>query len=359
MSTLGDVFSAIEDFRAALFMDQNSEDSSLSAAAASAGLRGILGGLVSPLQNVHATGVGIRMRKEELFPSEFVIKVYVFQKLQGLSKQLIPRILRKPFQNVEIDIEELPVVQVNAKGASAAPGNPHQARRRPIVGGLQVQPRGASKVGTLGGFVRPAGVSNGVVFALSNNHVIGPLNGATIGSEIVQPDGGRPNNGFARLSNFEPIHITSQSNPFPPRNRMDAALARVTDLSQIQTGSMFRLPGYSPQLIATQPGMRVVKSGRTTGVTTGAAAGMTTAMRVNNLQVNYGTLQRPLIGIFDGAIVINGDNGTAFSKSGDSGSFILDRGTGRATALLFAGNGSRTFACDLTAVCSRFNVVPV
>lgn len=356
MSSLGEVLSAIEDFRSDLFMDQNSESSTLTATVASAGIRGLLGGFVSPLQNVHATGVGIRMRKGKLFPSEFVIKVYVFQKLEGLGK-LIPKILAKPFHNVDIDIEELPVVQVNSKRATAktGPGSAHQSRRRPIIGGLQVQPRGASSVGTLGGFVRPAGVANGVIFALSNNHVLGPLNGASIGSEIVQPDSRRSDNGFARLSNFEPIHIASQSNPFPPRNRMDAALARVTDLSQIQTGAMFRIPNYSPHLIAIQPGMDVVKSGRSTGVTTG----ITGATRVNNLHVNFGTQQRPLMGIFDGAIVIRGNNGRAFSASGDSGSFILDRSSSRATALLFAGYQSQAFACDLTAVCSRFNVVPV
>jgi hypothetical protein len=100
--------------------------------------------------------------------------------------------------------------------------------------------------------------------------------------------------------------------------------------------------------------MRVTKSGRTTGVTTGRI----TAIRVDGVTVNYGTLQNPVIGTFDNCVQIMGTTGRPFSDRGDSGSVILDASSGRPVALLFAGNGTSTTACDLTAVCTRFNVVP-
>ena len=43
----------------------------------------------------------------------------------------------------------------------------------------------------------------------------------------------------------------------------------VADLNLIQPGRMFGINNYVPQLATAVPGMRVIKSGRTTGVTTG------------------------------------------------------------------------------------------
>ena len=357
MSALNDVLLAIDDFRSDLFSDQNSEEAALTPAAASAGLRGMLGDFVSPLQNIHATGVGIRRKDGELLPSEFVIKVYVFHKVAGLSK-LIPKILSKSFHGVEIDIEELPVMQIGAKKksatASATTPTQHRARRRPIPGGVEIQPRGANFVGTLGGFVRSiSGPST--VFALSNNHVLANTNRLPIGTEISQPFSSSLTDVFARLTSFDTIQLASATNPFPARNRIDAAIARVANTTLIRTGSMFGISNYTPTLKAPLPGMIVTKSGRTTGVT----AGRVTAIRVNGVRVNYGTQTAPSIGTFDGCIQVVGNGGSPFSAGGDSGSFILERATGRPVALLFAGNGQTTTACDLTAVCTRFSVLPV
>ena len=54
-----------------------------------------------------------------------------------------------------------------------------------------------------------------------------------------------------------------------------------------------------------------------------------------------------------------GAAGTAFSRPGDSGSIILDKKSGQPVALLFAGDGVTTTACDLAAACQRFGVRPV
>jgi len=100
--------------------------------------------------------------------------------------------------------------------------------------------------------------------------------------------------------------------------------------------------------------MRVTKSGRTTGVTTGVV----TAVNVNNVQVNYGTQSNPRIASFNETVQIVGDDGRPFSAPGDSGSVILDRGSKKPVALLFAGDGRATTACSFAGVCRDFNVMP-
>ena len=104
------------------------------------------------------------------------------------------------------------------------------------------------------------------------------------------------------------------------------------------------------------PGMRVIKSGRTTGLTTG----IVTATRVNGTQVNYGTRIAPRIATFNDTIQIVSDvDGKPFSAPGDSGSVILDLETGRPVALLFAGDGRTTTACDIGGVCKQFQAFPI
>jgi hypothetical protein len=102
--------------------------------------------------------------------------------------------------------------------------------------------------------------------------------------------------------------------------------------------------------------MKVIKSGRTTGVTTGTI----TAIKVNGVRVNYADRgQPPKIATFNNCVEIVGDNGIPFSNPGDSGSVILEASTGKPVALLFAGDGVTTTACDLPSLCRRLNVVPV
>jgi hypothetical protein len=56
---------------------------------------------------------------------------------------------------------------------------------------------------------------------------------------------------------------------------------------------------------------------------------------------------------FRQTIVIEGRNGTTFSDHGDSGSAIVRDGT--VVGLLFAGNGTQTYACDITNVLAALN----
>lgn len=375
MARFEDVLAALGHYRAALQTQvlQDIERQSRAPLSEAQAMRafsqgGALPATATPLTNVHATGAGIRVRNGEIVPGDFVLKVYVFEKLD-LGGQT-PALTRR-FGNIEIDVEPLPVQLAAAKasrpqrrtrtaqraaGAQAMIAN--RNRIRPVVGGVSIAPLNANYIGTLGCFVR--GLASGVeqIYALSNNHVLADVNSLPIGTPICQPGPEtaptNPGDVFAALSTFIPVRFpTSRSARVV--NRFDAAIARVTDLNLIRTGRMLGIGNYNPDLAAPVPGTAVTKSGRTTGVTTGTI----TAIHVNGVHINYGTQANPRIAVFDDAIEIIGTGGQPFSLPGDSGSVILERNTGRPVALLFAGDGRTTDACDLAGVCRQFQVLPV
>jgi hypothetical protein len=218
---------------------------------------------------------------------------------------------------------------------------------------VEIGPLGGNFVGTLGCFVRRGPGDSGPLFVLSNNHVLADVNRFALGTPFTQPFSANRDDVIATLSDFEPIRFPSPGSQ--PRNVIDAAVAGVTAPGQVVLGRMLNIANYTPQLLAPRPGTAVTKAGRTTGVTSGTIR----AIRVRGVQVNYGTRQNPIIATFDNAITITGARGTAFSNPGDSGSVILDKPSGRPVALLFAGDGLTTTACDLAAACARFSVHPV
>jgi hypothetical protein len=237
----------------------------------------------------------------------------------------------------------------------------HRSRQRPVVGGVSIAPVNQDYVGTLGGFLRRAVNGMEQIFALSNNHVLADVNQLAIGTNIVQPGPElgvmlQPGDVFATLSAFVPIEFPL-SRLQPVVNRVDAAIALIPQeyVGLIELGKQFGIPNYTPQLTVPLPGMRVIKSGRTTGVTRGVIK----ATHVNGVQVNYSDTHTPRVATFNSAITIIGDEGQPFSNPGDSGALILEEATGRPVALLFAGDGRTTTACDLGDVCQRFQAFPV
>ena len=364
MASYGDVLAALRDYRIELELSaQQEQESQLTTGMTtitSFAARGGVSAFATPLNNVHATGVGVRVRKNTVMPDDFVIKVYVFDKLtEELGIELM-----KQFRGVEIDVEPLPIQLALATRtappitATATRPADHRIKHRPILPGVSIAPLNEVFVGTLGCFVRRVVGGSEQLLALSNNHVLADTNRLPIGTSIVQPGPEvaptAPDDVFAALSAFIPIAFPS-GRLTPVTNRFDAALAVVTNARLIERGKVFGVSRYVPRLASATPGMRVIKSGRTTGVTTGVV----TATRVNGVQVNYGSRTAPRLATFNDTVEIVGDNGAPFSAPGDSGSVILDRDTGRPVALLFAGDGRTTTACDLAGVCQQLNVAPV
>lgn len=358
MADYGKVLSVLKDFRNDLEQQTQEEvEAQFSGGMVTMSAFAMHGGVSAfstPLSNVHATGVGIRVRNGKPVTDEFVLKVYVYDKTD-LGNDTPA--LMKDYAGVEVDVEPLPIQQALSQAAPAAAVPPQRQRHRPVVGGLSIAPINEPFVGTLGCFLRRVSAGAEQVFALSNNHVLADTNRLPIGTPIVQPgpevEPAKPGDVFAALSAFIPIQFPA-SRLHPVTNRFDAAIAVVADLNLIQRGQIFGINNYTPKLATAVPGMPVIKSGRTTGVTTGVV----TAINVDRVQINYGTQTSPRIATFNDTIEIVGDNGP-FSAPGDSGSVILNRDTGQPVALLFAGDGRTTTTCDLGGICRRFQALPV
>jgi hypothetical protein len=359
MATYKDTLSVLDAFRAELHSQRSEEEEGVVSAFST---RGAMSAFSTPLNNIHATGVGVRIRRGEIIPDDFVIKVYVFDKVE--STDGIPDLMRQ-FEGVGVDVEALPIqmalantkrTQPQSEGdvATATATVRNRERTRPIVGGVSVAPIDVGYVGTLGCFVKLARPGTNIIYALSNNHVFADSNQLPFDTNIVQPGpelGVVFNSGdiFAALNTK--IIIEQNRN-----NLFDAAIAVVRDRSKIQLGTILGISNYTPKLKTPVPGMKVIKSGRTTGVTTGTVTGV----GVGLVRVKYEPQGAPsFIASFDRCIQIVGDGGRSFSAPGDSGSVILEAATGRPVALLFAGNNVTTTACDLSSLCQQLGVVPV
>jgi len=240
---------------------------------------------------------------------------------------------------------------------------PEQQLHRPLACGLQIQnfddddregelAKGFMIIGTLGCFVE---LANHAVAILSNNHVVAGENRGQIGKDrILQPGNFSfdPAMHVATLSDFAQL-VASPSGASivggsVVYNDIDAGVASLS-LGQIHVQSY--LPGRlaaGPKGTATATvNDRVHKVGRTTGLTYG---------EVKQVGVVVGPVGYGIGGCwFRQSIIIEGVNGTTFSDHGDSGSAIVRDSDGMVLGLLYAGNGTQTYACPIGSVMSRLN----
>ncbi len=259
-------------------------------------------------------------------------------------------------ETVTADIES----QLRVSHPQAASFVPERGLVRPLVCGLQLQnvddddrqrKAGALQpgfiiIGTLGCFVT---LADGSTAILSNNHVLAGENRGLKGKDrILQPG----NLTFtaaqhvATLTDFVALK-PSPANARPARgnvvfNAVDAAVAR---LEQGAAFSQAYLPARTqpaPHGLGTaKVGDKVFKIGRTTGLTNGTITAVGTV--VGPIGYDPGNCW------FSQQFEIVGDHGTMFSDHGDSGSAILST-TGEVLGLLYAGNGTHTYACPIQAV---------
>lgn len=178
--------------------------------------------------------------------------------------------------------------------------------------------------GTFGAVVYDKKTHNPLI--LSNNHVLANTSladkpKAKVNDLIVQPaktDG--KNRALGRLEKYAAL------NSYPKANIVDCAVARpiIGDNIEPEILEIGRINGTTKAKI----GMKIRKSGRTTGLTTGEikAVGAT-------IKVNYG----------DGLFLKFVDQIVAspMSEPGDSGALVVDRNN-KAVGLLFAGSNKST-----------------
>lgn len=208
---------------------------------------------------------------------------------------------------------------------------------RPLVAGHSVAHQKVT-AGTLGAWVHRG---DGVPLILSNNHVLANSNHAKLGDSIVQPgpadDRRRRGGPIGLLDEF--VFLGKQG------NAVDAALATVGkpyEPQNLAIPEVGLVPGHYSGSVGEVIGLKVQKTGRTTGHTWGNVQGLAL-----NLPVDYGDI-RPRVIRFDQVLEISGKNGP-FSDGGDSGSLVAD-GDGWAVGLLFAGDDAATYANHIPSV---------
>lgn len=225
----------------------------------------------------------------------------------------------------EVDIEY--IGQTVAFASQKSPAF-YQARRRPLRIGSSISDINSqfNSAGTLGCFVADR-KSPFYLGMLSNNHVIAGENATKKGSALVQPgtlDGGtKKDDTVGELWKVIKLKKTGS-------NAVDAAVGAIysdIDYDEDKIGTLGNLSGVGDAALLPQ-GAFVYKVGRTTGQTKGRIK----AFDIDNVLVQYdaGVMR------FDNQLEIEGTGNKPFSKSGDSGSLVVDSGR-KAIGLLFAG----------------------
>lgn len=306
-------------------------------------------GKVLGLKNVVGVGVGYKHVGEES-TGEPAFIVYVEKKLppSDLSRS---HIVPKKIGGLATDVVEIGVVK--ALGARTS-------RERPCQPGVSIG-HYQSSAGTFGAVVRDK--KTGELMILSNNHVL--ANGSSIqeakakpGDPILQPgpyDGGTVKDRIGTLDRYVPI-VKSESKSdcpvalavakaatrflnvvkkdyevrfyrkFDAENTVDCALAKI-DAADLVANTVLEI-GDIKGVSEVKSGVKVLKSGRTTGVTSGVIISTSTTLQVE--------MKEDEKVWFSDQVVTDMD-----SKPGDSGSLVVDENM-KAVGLLFAGSDKLT-----------------
>ena len=176
-------------------------------------------------------------------------------------------------------------------------------------------------------------------FILSNNHVLGAVgpdlcpNTATPGTWTLQPGtldiGLDPGNDLSFIAGIFVASVPIEFSPFA-NNLVDAAISFTTE--GLASTNILDIGSPNVGFEFPTPGMKVIKSGRTTGVTTGTVQSVNTTSLVNYGE-GCGTAR------FVAQVIVT--PGT-FSAGGDSGAVILNEDTLNPVGLLFAGSETST-----------------
>ena len=291
--------------------------------------------------NVTAVDVGYKIRENEI-TDELAIRVHVERK-----KQIEELKDYEKFSTTGEDDRQgsfsVDVIEGNygpsvMVGIEAAAVN-RKSRVSPLIGGISV---GHPKVsaGTLGAIVWDK--TDCQVAILSNWHVLCGSTTCQVGDSIYQPgvfDGGTAADEVAKLKRFQ------------LNNHMDAAIAGLTGRRPYVRDILEFNPiagVESPRL-----GMKVVKSGRTTGLTEGIIDGVNMSLSLN---YGGGTVQAftDQIHIVPRPPWPNIDY--EVSKGGDSGSVWINESNNKAVGLHFAGETTASPA-DEHAIANRMEKV--
>ena len=295
-----------------------------------------------PDHNVVGIGVGRKFKRGKSTRTR-CIRIYVERKL--------PRQLIHPDHLIPDTVEGIPtdVIETGHFRAYLPRVPASQKRSRPARPGCSIgfqfpnAQAGELMAGTLGALV----TGDGVLYILSNNHVLANENSLSIGTNIFQPgllDNGNPvNDAIAKLAKFVPLE---KDKP----NRVDCAIATILDANAVIPTILPKIGRLtSAEPIEVVEGVEVEKTGRATGYTVGTVFDVSATVPID---FELGRL------IFEDQLLIRGNAG-AFSDGGDSGSLVVDRISGRATGLVVGGSPEFAIANHISEVLQALNVTLV
>lgn len=288
---------------------------------------------IESLPHVVGTGVG-KKRVGGQKTDETSLVVFVNRKVPDTDlaePERIPRTIDLDDETTSTDVQQVGDITTQAVVDPVDRQSQRTGQYRPAPAGVSVAHPLVS-AGTLGSTTLET--ADGEMVVLTNAHVAAPQKQASEGDLLLQPgpaDGGSEDDDIGALSEW------SEINPNEP-NTTDSALVTVDpDDIEPEILGIGPLTGFDEPDIDTNE--EYVKSGRTTGVTSGDLRSRDARVRVG------GYYDEPVI--FEGVDVFG-----PMSASGDSGSLIgLDDGDGfTATDLLFAGSDQSTIGIPMSAV---------
>ena len=270
----------------------------------------------------NVVGVGISEKQVEGKASgDLTVCFYVKKKLppsRVLGSNMVPSAISLPSDKaVFTDVKEIGQIQPEALPAK---------KSAPIQSGFSVG-HFKSTAGTVAAIVR----KTGVLYILSNSHVLAQSGKGKVGDKILYPgpaDGGTASTNLAAtLSEFIPFDLSGSLN-----NKMDAALAEIVHERISSVDLALALAGEPLTTIAPERDMKIVKVGRTTGRTSGKVVDVN--FRFTLKYPNVGS-----VGYLDQVLC------TRYTDAGDSGSLVIAEDTKKIVGLHFAGaNGGSVFS---------------
>ena len=246
------------------------------------------------------------------------ITFYVKEKLpkSRLTRRLL---LPKTIAGLTCDVVACGAVKPAQGGSPSDPLDP-------VTPGAQIQVEGAEP-GTLGGFVTDA---DGEECLISNCHVLSADLATGEGASVFQPAFGFP--GSRRIATVKTVVSISANG----RNRVDVALARMD--SGIRTDHPIPGIGAITGTGRPSPGRSVAKYGQTTENTDGQFDSMDT-----DVVVSFGFSSA----LFARVYVFRPGS---FAGAGDSGSLVVEPGSGTVVGIIFATSALLNFAIPAEAV---------
>ena len=235
---------------------------------------------------------------------------------------------------------------------------PYAKRGEHYTCGSSIYPANCIGAGTLGLLARRR---DGKLYGLTNNHVTGACNNAQPGLPILAPGPLDISNehcdpfAIGRHTALLPINDGIPENIDVANNR-DAACFEITseDLVTSYQGDRYDTPSAVGD---PQPGLKVMKVGRTTGYTEGRVV----AQSVSPVPVSYAVAEYGVkkTVFFDEVFIVHGLT-EQFSKAGDSGSLVVQvmpDGSRQSVGLVFAGNArGESFVLPLRPILEQLDL---